>query len=123
MFSSAHHQYIRAAGANRLNLHLLAHSSLASTRRRVAENYAAPIDVLDELSRDPNSEVRIAVGLNRRASEEILQVLTADPDPDVRYALAEASYLSLQALKRLSEDDNPFVCQRARRTVDKKAGS
>jgi len=117
---SIHQDYIRAGNACRANLHLLAHSSLTMVRRRVAENPAAPAQLLAAMSRDESSEVRIAVGLNRNCEREILFHLANDMDPDVRFALAEASYLRISVLKHLTTDPNPFVASRASETISRK---
>jgi hypothetical protein len=98
-------------------LRKLARSEVAPVRRRVAENHAAPVDVLASLAEDYEPDVRAAVGLNRAVPEQVLCRLLNDECPDVRYRLAEASFLPVAALVVLMADSNPYVACRAELTM------
>jgi len=112
-------EYIRAGSseASVPELIELAKSTDVAVRRRVAENERTPLSVVGLLARDPKPEVRISVGLSRFAPESILNQLAADEHDDVRYWLASAGYLPLKLLERLSMDLNPWVADRAQRTL------
>jgi hypothetical protein len=51
-----------------------------SERRCVAANWAAPVDVLDRLSRDKSRMVRAAVAGNPCCPVDLLEMLSLDPD-------------------------------------------
>lgn len=111
--------YIRAGSPETSvsELSQLAKSNDVAVRRRVAENERSPRDVQELLARDPKPEVRIAVGLSRLTPENILAQLANDEQDDVRYWLSSAGYLPLKLLEQLSVDSNPYVADRAQRTL------
>ncbi len=84
---------------------------------RVAENGNATIDILEDLAIHPQSEVRIAVAENVNTPPRILFMLASDSDADVRYSLAENHNVPLAVLSLLCEDDNPYVADRANKTL------
>lgn len=100
-------------------LRLLSYFSKPSIRRRVAEHRNTPIDVLCRLARDPNSDVRIAVGLNCRTPDHILYDLASDSCPDVRYMLAASAHTPLRVLKLLLDDSSPYIQWRAKKTISR----
>ena len=102
------------------SLRRLARSKEETIRRRVAENSLCPKDLLDELARDESSDVRIAAGLNRSADKRIYGELCNDPSPDVRFMLASTSYMPNLLLRILANDENPYVQERANRTIELK---
>jgi hypothetical protein len=103
-------------------LRLLSYYSRPSVRRRVAEHWNVPFDVLNRLARDVHPEVRIAVGLNSRTPDSILQALITDHNPDVRYMLASSASTPYWALDCLSNDPCPYVQCRANRTLSRLKG-
>lgn len=103
-------------------LYRLAKHNSTKIRRRVAENFACPTDLLSFLSRDKQPEVRIAVALNKKSNFETCKLLSEDFDPDVRFMMASASYTVQSVLEKLSKDENPYVSARAQRTLALKRG-
>ncbi len=106
-----------AVDTSEAELRCLGKSGVAAVRRRVAENPGAPADLLLEMASDLDSQVRMAVGMNRSTDSSIIAKLIYDDSVDVRYRLASASYLSVRLLKELTEDANPYVADRAKRTL------
>lgn len=102
------------------DLRQLSKSEVAAIRRRVAENPRVPSEVLKKLAADNDYHVRIAVGLNRSCELSIITDLIYDENPDVRFWLASTSYLPERLIFELTEDPNPFVADRARRTLLRK---
>jgi hypothetical protein len=85
----------------------------------IAENPSLPPSVLEELASYPDKEVKAAVGDNRNTAADTLMMLARDDDVDVRYTLAENHNIPLDVLQLLLEDDNPYVADRARRTINR----
>jgi hypothetical protein len=77
----------------------------------------APANFLQRLSLSRDVELRIAVVDYKDAPDEVLFFLADDESPDVRYALAENHNISINVLKKLSADPNPYVADRAERTL------
>ncbi|MBZ0189226.1 MAG: hypothetical protein K8F91_23480 [Candidatus Obscuribacterales bacterium] len=97
----------------------LALSKWVKVRRRVAENYGCPVEVLKSLSTDKSTEVRIAVASNPNLNKLIVEKLSLDKNPDVRFWIASNANLPIDILKTLSQDQNPFVSSRARKTLSR----
>lgn len=114
-----HVDYIKAGAPETTpqELAALSMSMLPAVRRRVAENENTPADILERLSYDVDSDVRIAVGLNKVVNENVMAKLVCDEDPDVRLWLASISYLPEEFLQQLCEDENPHVAQQASRMI------
>lgn len=98
-------------------LRRLARDHDENIRRRVAENCDCPKDVLEALARDTCTDVRIAVALNRKANRPVYNNLCKDPSPDVRFMIASTSYMPVFLLRKLATDENPYVQERAIRTI------
>ena len=103
-------------------LRQLARSSDRKVRARVAENTAAPRDLLEALADDSCADVRLAVSLNRSAPVDLIYRMAYDEDPTVRHGLAEASDAPRGVLRILANDDNPYVSCRARKTICRLSG-
>ncbi len=88
------------------------------THLRLAENEASPPDVLRELSKVGDPEVRAGVANNSSTTHNTLKSLAIDTHDDVRFAMACNPHLPLEILHSLSEDCNPYVSDRAHKTVD-----
>ena len=95
----------------------LARSRHPRVRARVAENTGASEALLVALSADAVAEVRAAVAANPRAPYNLLVYLLGDQSADVRYALAEDYDLAPELLDWLSQDQNPYVAERASKTL------
>lgn len=100
-------------------LDFLAKSDDQDVARRVAENQRTHAATLTRLSRHDSASVRMAVGENRNTAEGVLLYLTQDDCPDVRYIMAENPHIPLAVLEVLSTDENPYVCERAARTLNR----
>ena len=90
-----------------------------SVRRRVAENPAAGEHLLRLLYIDQSADVRIAVAENPSCPQDLIQHLVNDKNDDVRFAIAENPNVALEVLAALSEAENPFVSERAKRTISR----
>jgi hypothetical protein len=60
--------------------------SIPSTHTFLAQNLAAPAQVLEVLSHSTNAQVRDRVAANRKSPELILQKLATDPAQNVRHS-------------------------------------
>ncbi len=96
----------------------LANFNCPYIQERVAEHPNTPVDTLHHLSRSAHADVRAAIADNPAASPELLKDLVLDESVDVRYRLAENCNLSAELLELLCEDENPFVADRARRSIE-----
>lgn len=85
-------------------------------RLRVAENPRTSPEILAALACDPDPDVRIAVGVNRATPLEALAVLVKDPDPSVRLGMAQDIGTPAQILDRLKTDEHPYVKHEAEKT-------
>lgn len=98
-------------------LYILACDETLKVRARVAENQATPELLLQDLSRDEDEEVRIAVGRNPKTPLRVILRLAFDQHDDVRYSIAENASTHLLILLCLANDENPYVSDRALRTM------
>lgn len=114
-------EYLAAGNvyATRHELGLFAKHQDAMVRRRVAENYNTPFEILVILVNDEHPEVRLGIANNPRATLSMLEVLIEDKSVDVRFGLAENPLLPVHLLKKLSKDENPYVASRARTTLNR----
>jgi hypothetical protein len=96
----------------------LLRSADLETRLRLAENEASPPDVLEKLSQDNDPEVRASVANNPSITSTTLEKLSTDAHEDVRFSLASNPNLPIQILQNLSQDQNPYVGDRAHKTID-----
>ena len=103
-------------------LDYLARNGNKDTQVRVAENPRTPVSALEHLARSDSATVRSAVAENENVSPDILTILGADDDDDVRYQLAENPHLPEELLVALTEDQNPYVADRAEKTLNRIAG-
>ncbi|HEY9772787.1 MAG TPA: HEAT repeat domain-containing protein [Planktothrix sp.] len=86
---------------------------------RAAESKDTPARLLEQLALNEDVEVRIAVADNPNTPTDLVSALARDDSADVRYAIAENHNLSKDVLALLREDDNPYVADRARRTLER----
>jgi hypothetical protein len=87
--------------------------------QHVAEDANTPRHLLDDLALSEDYNVRMAVADNPNTPVDLLMVLVRDEHLDVRYALAENHNIDTAVHKLLMEDDNPYVADRARRTLNR----
>ena len=98
----------------------LSNADSVRIRVRVAENKNACLSTLFRLFFDNDPEVRLAVAENPSSPQFFLDYLVDDPDDDVRYNLAENANLKLKHLKQLAQDQNPYIRERAKKTIKSK---
>jgi hypothetical protein len=84
---------------------------------RIAENPNVTEETLIDLSCDPEVEVRCSVVENENTPITVIWLLSTDPSEDVRYRQAECLHTPLRIVMRLLSDENPYVAQRARKTL------
>ncbi len=116
--------YLRAANpdAGLMDFQTLAQHPNLKVRRNVAENGRAPVNILRLLAQDRSPEVRAAVADNHNTPQDTVAMLSQDEHADVRYALAENPTIAQSLLAILIGDDNPYVAQRALRSLELAAG-
>jgi len=116
--------YIRAGHADTSadELWVLSRHAEMRIRRRVAENERTPVHVLLALAADPDPEVRLASALHPATPETVTFHLVRDECVDVRYALAEDCQVPAGVLLMLARDENPYVADRAMRTLSRRGG-
>ncbi len=85
----------------------------------IAENPNTPQNILWFLVSHPNTKIRRAVLDNPTLPPDSHHILAKDIDPDIRYALAENHNVSVDLLTELSNDQNPYVANRAQRTLSR----
>jgi hypothetical protein len=90
--------------------------------RQAAKNPRTSAHVLNKLARSADLSVRLAVADHGNTSSETIMFLTKDISVDLRYALAENHNIDTTALYLLAEDSNPYVVQRANKTLARLAG-
>ncbi len=87
-------------------------------RLRLAENPASPIDVLVRLAKDSDPEVRASVACNKSTPGYLVEWLAIDEHDDVRLFMAGDPHLPLAVLRTLSRDANPYVGDCAQKTYE-----
>ncbi len=95
----------------------LASSACERVRRQVAENSASTLSTLLLLLGDKSIEVRLGLTYNRNLPTTYLEWLARDESTDIRYEMAENNHLPLHILQMLSNDSNPYVANRALKTI------
>jgi len=88
---------------------------------RIVEHRNAPLPLLVAMVGHPDPRVRTAVADNPMAPPELLRRLCQDRDIDVRFQMAENHSLTADILNFLAQDENPYVADRARKTLDRLA--
>ncbi len=83
----------------------------------VASNAFTTASVLNRLSMHHNLQVRIAVADNENTSAFTSMQLAKDASADLRYAIAENHHVHRSILDFLTKDINPFVADRAQKTI------
>ena len=83
----------------------------------VAQNKTVPVDVLQLLADDPDSNVRDMVARKRKLPESLQLKLTTDPTPSVRNALACNAQATPRVLAALAQDDAKFVRETAQNQI------
>jgi len=97
----------------------LSHATDARVRARVAEHENTSLSTLFRLVQDENAEVRQSIAFNPKRTTTLLQQLAQDSSADVRYLIAEDALVPPAVLRLLSNDENPYVAQRALKTLSR----
>ncbi len=100
-------------------LALLAVSADVSILEKVACNPSTPTSVLEQLAEHNEIAVKEAVIDNPATPMDILEMMLRDNDSEVRYALAENHNVPIRIIEPLCMDDNPYVADRAQRTMER----
>ncbi len=83
----------------------------------IANHPATSAIVLDRLSQHDDLEVRVAVADNKNTHIDTVMQLAGDDSLDLRYALAENHQIDSGILNILARDENPYVANRAQKTL------
>lgn len=85
--------------------------------RKISRNIVTPAVILRLLALSSDPELRMAVADHLNTPLAVLILLAEDVNVDVRYALAENHNISRDVLNKLLNDSNPYVANRAERTL------
>jgi hypothetical protein len=83
----------------------------------IANHPATEPIVLHRLSQHKDVEVRMAVADHKNTHIITAMQLAWDENPDLRYALAENHQIDSGILDILTKDENPYVADRAQKTL------
>lgn len=86
---------------------------------RMAEDCATPPQILEQLVLCCDPDIHLALVDNPATPLSVLKSLTKSDQVDVRYAMAENHNLEITILDLLTDDDNPYVADRAQRTLSR----
>ncbi|HAD13976.1 MAG TPA: hypothetical protein DCF33_16245 [Saprospirales bacterium] len=78
----------------------------------VIRNKTVPVEILAQMAKDPDPNVRQEVALKRKISESIFRLLAADPDEGVRSFLLSNTKLTLEQKKAVKTDDSPWLAEK-----------
>lgn len=78
--------------------------------------------LLAKFSRHSSTAVRTAVAENLYTDLATMFTLCGDADLDLRYSIAENPHAPIAILQKLTGDANPYIAERARRTVTRLMG-
>ncbi len=95
----------------------LTNNAPSTLLERIAEHPRAHSVTLSRLANHEDSQVRAAVAENMNTSMKTIWKLVRDPSADVRLRLAESYTVPIAVLKVLLEDENPYVADRAQKTL------
>lgn len=82
-----------------------------------ASNASTTASVLNRLATHHNLQVRMSVADNENTSARTSMQLAKDENADLRYAIAENHHIHRSILDYLTKDINPFVADRAQKTL------
>ena len=85
--------------------------------RKISRCFDTTQQALRRLAKNSDPQLRIDVADHRKTTEETLMILASDENADVRFALAENHNISQRVLNKLKNDSNPYVADRAQRTI------
>lgn len=91
--------------------------SLLAQIERAKAFILAPTQIIQQLATNLDPEFRMSIADNKHTTIEALNIISEDDNPDVRFALSENHNLDQSILQRLSCDSNPYVADRAQKTL------
>lgn len=91
--------------------------------RKIAEDPRSSAALLSQLSDSADPRIRVAVAEHKNTPLKMVLEIAADVDLDVRFAMAENHNMAPSVLAFLATDTNPFVADRAQRTIERVAAS
>lgn len=83
----------------------------------IASHASTSASVLNRLSKHSNVKVRMAVADNENTGINTSRLLAEDGNADLRYGMAENHHIDRSILEFLATDANPFVADRAQKTI------
>lgn len=92
----------------------------AEVRRAVARNVKCPQDIMDEVLEDPEWTVRQGLALNSECPTEILRELSKDKAWEVRRIVVQNPKTSKDVLKIMRKDSDKLVATIAERMLHSK---
>jgi chromosome condensin MukBEF complex kleisin-like MukF subunit len=95
----------------------LANDEATVLLERIAENPKTHHYTLARLANHADQQVRAAVAENANSSIKTIWRLARDTSVDVRLRVAESYYVPVTVLRVLAMDENPYVQQRAQKTI------
>lgn len=75
----------------------------------VIHNKTVPVEILENLCTDEDSNIRSDVARKRKINVKIFKVLSIDLDENVRYALMCNTKLTLDQKRTIKMDDSPWL--------------
>lgn len=99
----------------------LADANSTDVLERIAENPNTSAETLWRLAYNAESRVRAALASNDNTPFDVLEMLSQDESTDVRWAVAENPRMPVHILNSLLMDSNPYVSDRAGKTLSRMA--
>ena len=88
-------------------------------RTWVAHNKTVPLEILNILSHDPDSEVRCRVAMKGKLPGHIQIALAKDKEYSVRHTIAHNAKATREALELLAEDEEESIGSKALERLEK----
>ena len=108
-------EYLKAANETApVNVWLDVISRFPDMKIWVAHNKTVQIEVLEQLARDPDPNVRTAVAMKNKLTPSLIQLLSTDPAAAVRERIAYHKKTPIQILRLLVADPVVSVSHVAR---------
>ena len=79
----------------------------------VANNKTVPLEILEILCKDNDSEIRTAVAMKNKLSSELFDILSGDKEESVRERLVYNKNLPIRVLQKLTQDPVQLISHRA----------
>ena len=86
----------------------------------VARNKTVPMQILEQLAGDPESDVRFAVATKNKLSRKLMLMLARDTEPSVRVRIVYNKNASDEILRELALDTELSVSEAARHQLSRR---